>query len=359
LELPVPKVRITETMPFRITIDGKAFGGGEGRSIRGLAGLRYYDQAKKSGADAMRTWSLGWQLDNAILQANEQDIKVSAGIDLPRDAYMYDDVDFDIKPTLANGWKAGSGNRCSFDDPRWLEIWKNAEKDIRKYRSNPHILWWTVGNELESFVGWSAGNDCLWNRVEWFAKKIKAMDWAHPVGTVIAGFHPDKVKNIKKLCPSLDFIGVNAYGNDAHGLGPLLQSAGWHKPYVITEYGVPGNWISPQTPWEANVEPLSSTSKRPWFRDTYDQCLADKQCLGSFAFFWGWKWEKTGTWFGGWNEWAPAGGSYGHGYQNDIFFDFELDYARVAREGGEGADRSRLRGAIAGIQCRARCCGTG
>ncbi|CAE8635386.1 unnamed protein product [Polarella glacialis] len=226
LELPVPKVRITETMPFRITIDGKAFGGGEGRSIRGLAGLRYYDQAKKSGADAMRTWSLGWQLDNAILQANEQDIKVSAGIDLPRDAYMYDDVDFDIKPTLANGWKAGSGNRCSFDDPRWLEIWKNAEKDIRKYRSNPHILWWTVGNELESFVGWSAGNDCLWNRVEWFAKKIKAMDWAHPVGTVIAGFHPDKVKNIKKLCPSLDFIGVNAYGNDAHGLGPLLQSAG-------------------------------------------------------------------------------------------------------------------------------------
>ncbi|CAE8626301.1 unnamed protein product, partial [Polarella glacialis] len=75
LELPVPKVRITETMPFRITIDGKAFGGGEGRSIRGLAGLRYYDQAKKSGADAMRTWSLGWQLDNAILQANEQDIK--------------------------------------------------------------------------------------------------------------------------------------------------------------------------------------------------------------------------------------------------------------------------------------------
>ena len=32
------------------------------------------------------------------------------------------------------------------------------------------------------------------------------------------------------------------------------------------------------------------------------------RCVGFFAFLWGWKWEKTGTWFGLLDTWAEAGG---------------------------------------------------
>ena len=35
---------------------------------------------------------------------------------------------------------------------------------------------------------------------------------------------------------------------------------------------------------------------------------AQDRCVGFFAFLWGWKWEKTGTWFGLLNTWTEAGG---------------------------------------------------
>jgi len=35
---------------------------------------------------------------------------------------------------------------------------------------------------------------------------------------------------------------------------------------------------------------------------------AQDRCVGFFAFLWGWKWEKTGTWFGLLDTWTEAGG---------------------------------------------------
>jgi len=57
--------------------------------------------------------------------------------------------------------------------------------------------------------------------------------------------------------------------------------------------------------------------KRKWFVQSYDWCEEDASCIGSFAFFWGWKWEKTGTWFGVYDEWGETGLTWGHGIQND------------------------------------------
>ena len=34
----------------------------------------------------------------------------------------------------------------------------------------------------------------------------------------------------------------------------------------------------------------------------------EDKCVGFFAFLWGWKWEKTGTWFGLLDTWTAAGG---------------------------------------------------
>ncbi|CAJ1327409.1 unnamed protein product [Effrenium voratum] len=35
-------------------------------------------------------------------------------------------------------------------------------------------------------------------------------------------------------------------------------------------------------------------------------CYDDPKCIGAFAFVWGWKWEKTGTWYGLFNEWTAV-----------------------------------------------------
>ncbi|CAL1141461.1 unnamed protein product [Cladocopium goreaui] len=35
-------------------------------------------------------------------------------------------------------------------------------------------------------------------------------------------------------------------------------------------------------------------------------CASQTQCIAAFAFVWGWKWEKTGTWYGLFNEWTAV-----------------------------------------------------
>jgi len=281
----------------KVMSDGKALG--VGKSLRGVAGWNYYQDAKSRGAEVVRTWSLDSALDNAMFQAKLAGLKVSIGIDIPHEKYRYE------------------GEFCNLWHPYWVGEWNRVSSYVMKYRNSQETLWWTVGNELESFIQWSDGSPCLWKRVQWFVQKVKAMDHNHPVGTVLAGFHPNKVRSINRYIPSLDFLGINMYGSDSFDIGKYLLRAGFDKPYSITEYGVPGNWMVPQTPWGANVEPITSTAKREWFAQTFRWCEEDPHCVGSFAFDWGWKWEKTATWFGFYNEWRDTGLSWQHGIIND------------------------------------------
>jgi len=155
---------------------------------------------------------------------------------------------------------------------------------------------------MELEVNWAAGTECLWRRVEWVARAVKREDPNHPVGTVLAGLHPDKVANIAALCPSIEFLGVNVYGDGSLTVGSQLASFGWDKPYAITEYGPRGHWEAPRTSWGSYVEETSSQKKYRYSK-TCQMCAQDDQCVGTFAFYWGWKWEKTGTWYGMFNEW--------------------------------------------------------
>ncbi|CAK9002774.1 unnamed protein product [Durusdinium trenchii] len=70
------------------------------------------------------------------------------------------------------------------------------------------------------------------------------------------------------------------------------------------EFGPTGHWSADVTAWGSYIEE-SSTEKVPLYVATCELCFSDPQCIGAFAFVWGWKWEKTGTWYGLFNEW-PA-----------------------------------------------------
>ena len=53
----------------------------------------------------------------------------------------------------------------------------------------------------------------FWDTIEELAKFIKEVDPNHPSMTVIAGLDPSKAYLIKERCPSIDILGLNAYGS--------------------------------------------------------------------------------------------------------------------------------------------------
>merc|ERR1719382_1046356 len=185
-----------------------------------------------------------------------------------------------------------SGNLS--DDEFWRSELNRYVEGVRRFKNSSSVLWWTVGNEEELEVNPLAGNDCVWKRLEEAVKAVKAEDPDHPVGTVLAGAAEPKVRAIAEHCPSLDFLGVNSYGNDSLKVGPNLRKWNWTKPFALMEFGPSGHWASPQTEWGSYIEE-SSSQKVPRYNATCYSCYEDPQCVGSFAFVWGWKWEKTAT----------------------------------------------------------------
>ena len=81
-----------------------------------------------------------------------------------------------------------------------------------------------------------------------------------------------------------------------------LASAGWTKPWMITEFGHKGTWMSvPKTSFGTLVEE-TSTEKAASYREIYEKAVLanrDNGCLGSFAFVWGYQNHgEVLTWYG-------------------------------------------------------------
>src|SRR5206468_12681873 len=126
----------------------------------------------------------------------------------------------------------------------------------------------------------------------------KKLDPNHPTMTIVAEIGGDRVKNIHRLCPDIDVVGINSYGGVA-SLPERYQKAGGVKPYVITEFGPPGVWETQKNAWGAAPE-LTSTQKAELYRQAYLKAIVAPKglCLGGYAFLWGHKQEATATWFG-------------------------------------------------------------
>jgi hypothetical protein len=126
---------------------------------------------------------------------------------------------------------------------------------------------------------------------------IKKEDPLHPVATVTAGIREELVQAITTRAPAIDIIGVNQYHEDLYFLPESVRKAGWGKPYIVTEFGPPGPWMVKKTSWGAWHEPLPEVKVRS-YKNAYKAMNSDTtQCIGSYAFLWGWKWEKTWSWF--------------------------------------------------------------
>ena len=267
----------TGQRPIKVTVEKTKDGyrllrGGKPYFVKGGGGSQFLDSLAKAGANSVRTWGHEEAI-RALPEAKRRGLSVCFGLWMGHERHGFDYADE----------KAVAAQRERF------------RPVIEKYKNDPALLVWQIGNEME---GPDGKNPRIWKAVNDVAKMIKSIDPNHPTMTVIAEIGGDKIKNFKALCPDVDILGVNAYG----GMGSLasrLEEQGYDEPFLVTEWGALGPWEGGNAPWGAPIE-MTSHEKAEFAIANYYRTVAahDDRCLGSYVFLWGHKQERTDTWFG-------------------------------------------------------------
>lgn len=251
---------------WRLTRQGKPV------FIKGAVGWTGLDSLAASGANAVR---LGAANEKALGEAQRLGLGVLAGLPLgiPRRGFDYSD------PEKVNAQR------------------ERIRQLVLQRKGHPAIWLWAIGNEPTIFTP-PEQRVLLWREVNRLAELIKSLDPHHPVITVVGGEQwRHHMAELDEFCPALDAVGLNSYA-DMLSLPEDLARQGWKRPYLITEFGPRGHWQVAKTSWGARWED-SSTEKASFYRRAYEHAVKDRpQCLGAFTFLWGWKMEKTHTWYG-------------------------------------------------------------
>ena len=267
--------------PIRVEVRKTAEGyvlmrGGEPYVVKGAGmGRDDIERFAGHGGNSIRTWSTAndYQDTRALLdEAHAHGVTVALGLSMQaeRHGFDYDDADA-VAAQL-----------------------KTIREEVLEYRDHPAVLFWLVGNELNH----SYTNPAVWDAVNQVAETIHELDPNHPVTTPISGFKPDVIAEIQARAPAVDFISFQLYGS-LFGLPQRIAGIGFDEPFMVTEWGTIGYWEMEKTAWGTPTE-LTSSEKADVYLRGYDEVLAplDGQLIGSYAFLWGQKQERTPTWFG-------------------------------------------------------------
>src|ERR1017187_5349790 len=262
----------------RKTADGKweLLRGGKPYFVKGGGGDYSREVLVGDGGNSIRLWGVDANTRKELDEDEKQGVTVALGY-----------------------WVGHKKDGFKADDPatvkQQLEEFKQV---VRTYRNHPAVLVWSIGNEMET------GNDtpALWASVEDLAKAAHELDPNHPTMTVIAEVGGNKVANLHKYCPDIDIVGINSYAGGQNVGDRYLKQvpAGTAKPYIITEFGPPGQWEYWSRTTFGALNEMSSTEKATWNHNSYQKTVLGHpgECLGSYAFIWGNKVEATITWYG-------------------------------------------------------------
>lgn len=250
--------------------------GGEPYPIKG-AGLEYGDIVSFAahGGNSIRTWTTDNDVETAqeiLDKALANGVTVSLGLPLGAEHWGFD-----------------------YDDPAAVATQLEMLRDeVLKYRDHPALLVWIIGNELN----YDYTNSKVYDAVNDVAKMIRELDPNHPTTTTVAGLGADVVEDIEARAPDIDFVSFQVYGELAD-LPDFVNEKGYSKPFFVTEWGAIGHWEVDKTDWGAPIEATSSDKARTYL-DGYRNKLEplEGNVIGSYAFLWGQKQERTPTWFG-------------------------------------------------------------
>jgi hypothetical protein len=239
--------------------------------IKGAGGKQRLAELAACGGNSIRTWGTD-HIQPILDEAHSNGLSVTVGY-----------------------WVGHERHGFNYNDPAAVkEQMDKARAAVLRYKDHPALLMWCMGNEMEG----DGKNPAIWKAINDLAKMCKEVDPNHPVMTVIAELGEPKVKMFNEHCPDVDVLGLNTYGG-VQSIGERYRKQGGVKPYVVTEFGPPGQWEIPVLPI-GTISEFNSTKKAEWYRNAYrDGIEAERPlCLGSYVFIWGFKQEATATWYG-------------------------------------------------------------
>jgi hypothetical protein len=270
--------------------------GGVPYYIKGAAANNFPVQVAAYGGNTIRTYSINDSTGRWLDSANAHGITVCVGLGIKKQQEMnYGDT---------------TAVRLQFE---------NMRSQVLAFKDYPAVLMWAIGNETD--VNYNsldtAGNILFWDALNDIARMIHEVDTNHLTTAVFVNSDVKKMKLLKERFTELDILSINSYAPNIPGVLGNLQTAGWTKPYMITEFGPRGTWqMNPEParkmPWGAFVE-QTSTEKAVVYRQVYLDHIAanaSNNCLGGFVFVWGY--QSTGdvvTWFGLYNRLVEAFGA--------------------------------------------------
>jgi hypothetical protein len=183
-----------------------------------------------------------------------------------------------------------------YDDPEAVRRqFEFARQEVLRYKDHPALLLWIIGNEPDLHYS----NPNVFDAINDISKMIHEVDGRHPTTTALSfSFKQELVDHIERRMPDLDIISVQKYA-DVVNLPKYIEQAGIDRPYLVTEYGPVGHWEVDKTAWGAPIEPTSS-QKAAHYRKAFEDVIEahSGRILGSYAFLWGQKQERTPTWYG-------------------------------------------------------------
>ncbi len=267
--------RVNGPIPVEIKEENGSFQmyrGGEPYYINGAGGSENPELLASIGGNSIRTWSTGPNTMNLLDIAHRLGITVCLGLNMGRERHGFD---YDDKQAVATQLS-------------------RMREEVLKYKDHPAVLMWGIGNELDLRYT----NTNVWYAVNDVSKMIHDEDPHHLTTTMLAGVNQEKVNHIKEKCGDLDLLSVNTYGSLVE-LPENIREYGWDKAYTVAEWGPTGHWESPRTEWDVAIEE-TSTEKAELYKSRYQAAIASdaEKCLGSYAFLWGQKQERTHTWYG-------------------------------------------------------------
>lgn len=239
----------------------------------------YFRELQFLGVNSIRTWGTGEHTLQLLDTAEKYNIKVMLGIWMRHGrAGMEDDDTFDYLT----------------DKEGMEDMYNNAIDIVNRYKDHPAVLTWGVGNEVYLNTATDPEKEVYSKLLERVCSKIKEIDPKHPITSVEAWtFGMDWWHT---YVPSIDIYGLNSYGAGVQFLEDEIKKRGIDKPYIITEYGVTGEWDMPKDANGIIAEPTDQDKYNAIAVD-FEPFIQDKPYnLGGYVFHYGNSDEFVGPW---------------------------------------------------------------
>ena len=227
----------------------------------------YFKDLKSIGVNTIRTWATGKNTPKLLDTAEKYGIKVMLGI------------------WMRHG-RAGMEADDSFDyindKEGKKEQYRNAIEVVETYKDHPAVLTWGVGNEVYLNMSTDEEKKVYSKLLENICTYIKMIDPNHPITSVEAWtFGMDWWS---KYVPSIDIYGLNSYGAGVNFLQHEMQKRNIDKPYIITEYGVTGEWDIKEKIHDVKIEPNDTEKYDAIARGISNNITNKPNNLGVFVF---------------------------------------------------------------------------